>query len=111
MTATNSTTHQAVGWLVVNPAVDGIARVAAVDGDTLTLECFESIAKPSVGHIEVLRFDTKRVHLARQTRVFVLDASTGHWRAGRVVGGERPAYFVRFPNTQTDSIVDEKDLR
>jgi ATP-dependent helicase HepA len=105
-----NSTYVSVGALVDrSPA--GIGRVGAVDGNRVKIEYFESVAEPAVEPEWVPLPACRRARLGAQTRVFYLNPDTGAWRAGRIVGGQPPTYFVRFPNTNVDIPVAEADLR
>ena len=100
-----------VGSLVEHPQVLGIGRVGAVDGAKAQLDCFESVAAPVVDSRWVASAECQPVNLLLQTRVYWQDSDTGNWRAGRIVGGEAPQYFVRLPNSEVDFLVPEAQLR
>lgn len=101
----------AVGHLVTFTGAPGIGRVGAVDGGTLRVDFFESVAEPVIESHPVPATACRRVQLKPETRVFRRNPSTGEWRAGRVrdhIGGQ---YFVRFPNVEQDFPVAESELR
>jgi len=100
-----------VGSLVEHPLVLGIGRVGAVDGAKVQIDCFESVAAPVVDSRWVAYAECQPVNLLLQTRVYWQDSDTGNWRAGRIVGGEAPQYFVRLPNSEVDFLVPEAQLR
>ncbi|WP_230540558.1 protein DpdE [Salinispora arenicola] len=100
-----------VGQLVAHPSVPGIGRVGAITDREVRVDCFESVASPVVESVWVEAHECRPVRLSAQTRVFHQDPDTGAWRVGRVVGGECPAYFVRFPNVEHDVRVPEHQLR
>ncbi|AXT85135.1 restriction endonuclease subunit R [Aeromicrobium sp. A1-2] len=98
-----------VGNVVGHPCVDGYGRVGAVTDSRVRVDSFESIAQPVAASEWVEASECKRLRLAVQTRVFFKDG-LGHWRAGRVVGGDPPLYFVRLPNSDYDLKVSEDRL-
>ena len=100
-----------VGDMVEHPSVPGIGRVGALDGDRARVDCFESVAAPVVGSRWVAGPECRPVRLQVQTRVYWQDPDTGNWRAGRIVGGDPPQYFVRPPNSELDFRVPEHQLR
>ena len=100
-----------VGNLVVHPEVPGLARVGEVRADKVRLDCFESVTTPVAKQVWARSEQCRHVRLALQTRVFWQDPDTGTWHAGRVVGGEPPVYFIRFPNSREDRILPESALR
>ena len=100
-----------VGSLVEHRQVSGIGRVGAVDGARVRIDCFESVAAPVVDSRWVAPAECRPVKLHLQTRVYWQDSDTGNWRAGRIVGGEVPRYFVRLPNSDVDFQVPEDQLR
>lgn len=98
------------GSLVTFDNSPGIGRIEAVEAGLAKVVFFESPAEVE-GHSEWIELDRlQRVALEKQTRVFV-PLADGSWRAGRVVGGESPAYFVRFPNVPHDVDIPEWSLR
>ena len=99
------------GSLVEHPQVPGIGRVGAVDGAKVRIDCFESVAAPVVDSKWLAATECQPVKLHLQTRVYWQDSDTGNWRAGRIVGGEVPLYFVRLPNSDEDFPVPEDQLR
>ena len=98
-----------VGNIVGHPRVDGYGRVGAVEDSRVRVDSFESIAQPVAASEWVEASECKRLRLAVQTRVFFRDG-LGHWRAGRVVGGDPPLYFVRLPNSDYDLKISEDRL-
>jgi ATP-dependent helicase HepA len=100
-----------VGSLIEHRSSAGIARVAAVDEARLKIEYFESAAEPAVDAGWLPTSECRHVPLQAQTRVFCHDLDTGEWRAGRIVAGQPPTYYVRFPNSELDVAVPEADLR
>jgi ATP-dependent helicase HepA len=100
-----------VGNLVVHPEVPGLARVGEVRADQVRLDCFESVTTPVAKQVWARSEQCRHVRLALQTRVFWQDPDTGTWHTGRVVGGEPPVYFIRFPNSREDRILPESALR
>ncbi|MFH9662315.1 protein DpdE [Streptomyces sp. NPDC017248] len=101
----------AVGHLVTFTGAPGIGRVGAVDGGTLRVDFFESVAEPQVESRTVLATACRRAVLKRETRVFCHDPNTGAWLAGRVQMADGDVYFVHFPNTNSESRVPETWLR
>ncbi|MFE6592591.1 protein DpdE [Streptomyces sp. NPDC057781] len=101
----------AVGHLVTFTGAPGIGRVGAVDGGTLRIDFFESVAEPEVESCMVPVTACRHAVLKRETRVFWRNPNTGTWLAGRVQMAQRPTYFVHFPNTQSDLPVHETELR
>jgi ATP-dependent helicase HepA len=100
-----------VGSLVEHPQVPGIGRVGAIEGAKVRIDCFESVAAPVVDSKWVTDTECRPAKLLLQTRVYWQDSDTGNWRAGRIVGGEAPSYFVRLPNSEVDFQVPEDQLR
>lgn len=100
-----------VGSLVEHPQMPGIGRVGAVDGVRVRIDCFESVAAPVVDSRWVAYTECRPVKLLLETRVYWQDSDTGNWRAGRIVGGDAPQYFVRLPNSELDFQVPEDQLR
>ncbi|GAB2751589.1 protein DpdE [Streptomyces bullii] len=100
-----------VGHLVTFTGAPGIGRVGAVDGGTLRIDFFESVAEPEVESRTVPATACRPAVLKRETRVFWRNPNTGAWLAGRVQLARRPTYFVHFPNTQSDLPVQETELR
>ena len=100
-----------VGSLVEHPQVPGIGRIGAVDGVRVRIDCFESVAAPVVDSQWVACTECRPVKLLLETRVYWQDSDTGNWRAGRIVGGDAPRYFVRLPNSELDFQVPEDQLR
>ncbi|MYQ36376.1 protein DpdE [Streptomyces cellulosae] len=101
----------AVGHLVTFTGAPGIGRVGAVDGGTLRVDFFESVAEPEIESHPVPAAACRRVRLERQTRVFRHNPSTGEWLAGRVANRVGGQYFVRFPNVEFAFPVPESELR
>ena len=97
--------------MVEYPGAPGIGRVSEIDGATVTIDYFESVAEPVAESRRVAAEVCRPVKLQNQTRVYRQDPDTGAWRAGRIVGGDQAAYFVRFPNAALDSKVPEAQLR
>jgi ATP-dependent helicase HepA len=97
--------------MVEYPGAPGIGRVSALDGVTVKIDYFESVAEPVAESRRVAAEVCRPVKLQGQTRVYRQDPDTGAWRAGRIVGGDQAAYFVRFPNAALDSKVPEAQLR
>ncbi|MFF9644197.1 protein DpdE [Kitasatospora aureofaciens] len=100
-----------VGHLVDCPGTPGIGRVGEIQGDSLRIDFFESVAEPAVESLLTARSRCRRVRLPAETRVYWRNPSTGVWRAGRVKGDRLPEYFVQFPNSDYDFPVHEHDLR
>ena len=96
-----------VGNLVEHQDVPGIGRVGALDGSRVRVDCFESVAEPVVESHWVQAGECQWIRLELQTRVYWQDQDTGRWRAGRIVGGDQTAYFVRLPNSKKDFKVPE----
>ncbi|EGD43979.1 putative type III restriction enzyme, res subunit [Nocardioidaceae bacterium Broad-1] len=100
----------AVGNTVTYPGAPGLGRVAAVDGDHVRVDFFESAAEPVVGSTWQSVESVRRVPLSKETRVFFTDGSD-RWIVGRIVGGGPEDYFVRVPNLDHDIDVHEARLR
>lgn len=100
-----------VGRLVTFTGAPGIGRVGAIDGGTLRVDFFESVAEPEVESRMVPSTACQPAALRPETRVFWRNPNTGTWLAGRVQGSQRHTYFVHFPNTQPDFPVPESELR
>lgn len=99
-----------VGSLVSFDGAPGIGRVGKVDNGTVRVDFFESPVEVEVDSSWVTLNQLRAVVLDEQTRVFV-PTINGGWRAGRIVGGRGPEYFVRFPNVHYDVEVPEASLR
>lgn len=100
-----------LGNLVILPNRLGIGRVGQVDSTRVRVDYFDSAATPASASQWADRKACKSVVLERETRVFWQDPEAGHWRAGRVVGHDGDRYYVRPPNTDSDIIVAERDIR
>ncbi|MFJ5531263.1 protein DpdE [Streptomyces sp. NPDC093261] len=87
-----------VGDFVRFAGSPGVGRVAAVEGESVQVDFFESIAE-SVAHTQRIaaRLCTP-VSLPEETRVYRRDPSTGVWIVGRVRGSDPGVYYVQFPN-------------
>ena len=101
--------HLSLGMIVSFQGAPGLGRVGDLDDSRVRVDFFESAAKPVVGSQWLPLADVRRVALGEQTRVFFKDAKD-RWRAGRVVGGDPGAYFVRIPNVQLDVDIPETRL-
>jgi ATP-dependent helicase HepA len=101
----------AIGSIVRAPNLPGLGRVSDIAGLDAIIDCFESVAQPSAWRETRPLSELESVRLAVQTRVYHRNPDTGSWRAGRIVGGEAPTYYVRFPNSEHDDQVREIDLR
>ncbi len=99
-----------IGSLVTFDGAPGIGRVGAVDDGKARIDFFESAVENEVDSQWVALDRLRGVTLGEQTRVFVPTVD-GRWRAGRVVGGCAPDYFVRFPNVPYDVDIPEASLR
>ena len=100
----------AVGRLVTNHAVPGVGRVGAVQGERVRVTA--RIDRSPGGRLTM--GTCRRVPALEappQTRVYWQDQDTGMWAAGRVVGGDPSAYFIRLPNSEFDRKVGEAELR
>jgi len=100
-----------IGRLVEHRAVPGIARVGAVEGTQVRVDCFESVAAPVVGSRWVAGNECHPARLLPQTRVYWQNPDTGGWATGRVIGGDHTAYFIRLPNSEFDVKVSESEIR
>jgi ATP-dependent helicase HepA len=101
-----------VGSLVEHDSIPGIGRVGAIDGVTVRVDCFESVAEPVAQSWWVAAAECRQVTLQVETRVYWQDKDTGIWRVGRVLGGDRKtSYFVRLPNREYDLKIPETQLR
>lgn len=101
--------HLSLGMLVSFAGAPGLGRVGDLDGNRVRVDFFESAAEPVVGSQWLPLAEVRRVALGEQTRVFFKDVRD-RWRAGRVVGGDPGAYFVRIPNMQLDVDIPETRL-
>ena len=102
--------HQlSIGMIISFTSAPGLGRVGELNGSRVRVDFFESAAAPVVGSQWRAVSDVKRVLLGEQTRVFFTDAQ-GRWRAGRVVGGDPGAYFIRIPNMPLDVDLPETRL-
>ncbi len=99
-----------LGSLVTFEGAPGIGRVAAVEDGTARVDFFESPVEVEADSRWIALGLLRGVTLDEQTRVFVPTVD-GRWRAGRVVGGRAPDYFVRFPNVPYDVDIPESTLR
>lgn len=99
-----------IGSLVTYEGAPGIGRVEAVADGKARIVFFESPVEVEAESHWIALDRLGGVALDEQTRVFVPTVD-GRWRAGRVVGGRAPEYFVRFPNVQYDVEVPEASLR
>lgn len=99
-----------IGSLVTFEGAPGIGRVEAVQEGQARISFFESPAEIEADSTWVELTRLRGVTLDEQTRVFVPLVS-GRWRAGRIVGGRPPDYFVRFPNMSHDVDIPEATLR
>ena len=99
-----------IGSLVTFEEAPGIGRVTAIEGPVARVAFFESPVEVEVEAAWVELGRLRAVTLDEQTRVFV-PTTDGRWRAGRVVGGRAPDYFVRFPNVPYDVDIPEPSLR
>lgn len=111
MRGTDKAETLAVGRLVEHHAVPGIGRVGAVDGAQVRVDCFESVAAPVAGSWWVTGTECRPARLLPQTRVYWQNPDTGAWAAGRIVGGDPAAYFIRLPNSEFDLKIPESKLR
>lgn len=86
----------------------GTGRIAAVDGATVRVEWFESVAEP-VAHSEQVPLNRcRKKQLSPQTRAYW---RTGQrWRVGRVVWGDSTRYALRLPNSTTDIPVGAREV-
>ncbi|MEU1477353.1 protein DpdE [Streptomyces sp. NPDC005760] len=100
-----------VGRLVTFTGAPGIGRVGAVDGGTLRVDFFESVAEPEIESHTVPATACQQVRLKPQTRVFRHNPSTGEWLAGRITNHVGGQYFVQFPNVEYHFPVPEWELR
>ncbi|MEV5412984.1 protein DpdE [Thermopolyspora sp. NPDC052614] len=100
-----------LGNLVVLPNRLGIGRVGQIDSTQVRVDYFDSAGTPVCESLWVDRKACKPVVLERETRIFWQDPEEGYWRAGRVVGHDGDRYYVRPPNTDSDIIVPERDVR
>lgn len=99
-----------IGSLVTFEGAPGIGRVEAVEDGSARVDFFESPAEVKAKSHWIPLGRIRAVRLDEQTRVFVPTVD-GRWRAGRVVGGRAPDYFVRFPNVPYDVDIPESSLR
>lgn len=100
-----------VGQFVEFTGAPGIGRVADIDGDSLRIEFFESVAEEAVESWRVPAKSCWPARLEPETRVYWHDPSSGDWLAGRAIAERLPDYFVRFSNDKWDKQVRECDLR
>lgn len=98
------------GSLVTFEGAPGIGRVEAVADGKARIVFFESPVEVEAESHWIALDRLRGVALDEQTRVFV-PMVDGRWRAGRVVGGRAPNYFVRFPNVTYDVDIPEGSLR
>ena len=82
-----------LGSLVEHPDVAGIGRIGAVDGRSVRVDCFESVAVPVAWSGWLPADECRHVRLLNQTRVYWQDPDTGNWSSGRVVGSETRGIF------------------
>ncbi|GAW49261.1 Type III restriction protein res subunit [Nocardioides sp. PD653] len=99
-----------IGSLVTFEGAPGIGRVEAVADGKARIVFFESPVEVEAESHWIALDRLRGVALDEQTRVFV-PMVDGRWRAGRVVGGRTPNYFVRFPNVPHDVDIPEGSLR
>lgn len=74
----------------------GIGKVAAMDGDSATVEYFESIGRRS--RLDLPLSSLRRVRLAPQQRCYLQDGEPGRWIAGRIGNKVDSEYEVLFPD-------------
>jgi ATP-dependent helicase HepA len=89
----------------------GIGRVGQLEGAKVRVDYFESVADPVAESCWVEGPECNLARLQDQTRIYWQDPDTGNWEAGRIVGGDRAEYFVRFPNSKQDRKIPEAQLR
>lgn len=99
-----------IGSLVTFEGAPGIGRVADVEDGKARVVFFESPVEVEADSHWIALDRLRGIGLEQQTRVFVPTVDGG-WRAGRVVGGRAPDYFIRFPNVPNDVDVPEASLR
>jgi ATP-dependent helicase HepA len=96
-------------FVQVGTAIDGTAKLIAVDGAEADIEYFESPIGPRTRKVRVPLNSLKKIELPAQTRVFCFDSDKLVWRVGRIDGGFVSAealrttedhYHVRFPNDE-----------
>lgn len=87
-----------VGNFVRFPGSPGVGRVSGVDGATVQVDFFESVAEPVTHTQRIAAHQCTPVVLAEETRVYRRDPSTGVWLVGRVRGNGPGVYYVQFPN-------------
>jgi ATP-dependent helicase HepA len=93
-------------------AKDGIGKLVDLDGNQGEIEYFESPAGPQVRRVRAPLSALTEVELSSQTRVFLFDAVSQAWRAGRADGvidaralnATEDHYHVRLPNGQKERI-------
>jgi ATP-dependent helicase HepA len=100
-----------IGNMVEYPGARGIGRVGEIDGTQVRVDYFESVVELIAESRWVAADVCLPVKLDVQTRIYWQDPDTGAWRTGRIVGGDPAMYFVRFPNSASDSRVPEAQLR
>ncbi|MEU4465261.1 protein DpdE [Streptomyces sp. NPDC024017] len=76
----------------------GVGRVGALEGDSVQVDFFESIAEPVALQQRIAARLCTPVALPEETRVYRRDPSTGVWTVGRVRGSDPGVYYVQFPN-------------
>ncbi|WP_432571571.1 protein DpdE [Kineococcus sp. SYSU DK005] len=88
----------------------GWGRIARLDEDGVDVDFFESPARPRAHTARYRLGEVVRGALPKQTRVYW--EQEGHWRAGRVVGGDPVSgYAVRPPNEPYDLLMGAEHLQ
>ncbi|MET9218652.1 protein DpdE [Streptomyces sp. NPDC003300] len=87
-----------VGDFVCFSGSPGVGRVGALEGDSVQVDFFESIAEPVALQQRIAARSCTPVSLPEETRVYRRDPSTGVWNVGRVRGSAPGVYYVQFPN-------------
>lgn len=82
----------------------GIGKVTELAGNRAAVAYFDVPGEAAPFRIEAHVSALRPVDLAEQTRVFLLDETTGRWQVGRIVDGEGPMCLVAFPNQQVTNV-------
>jgi ATP-dependent helicase HepA len=97
-----------VSFVLSNENQDGIGKLFEKNGLTSVVEYFDSPTAAERPRVSVKTASLVRVKLARQTRIYFFDQTSGSWRSGRIDDHIDGTCFIALPNHEQLQLRDSE---